>query len=76
VVPSDANFVLFGGFPDAPAVWRALLERGVLLRDVGLAGWLRVTAGLPAENDAFLAAMTAVLPAAMATSSVVPEESQ
>jgi histidinol-phosphate aminotransferase len=58
VVPSDANFVLFGGFADAPAMWRALLARGVLVRDVGLPGWLRVTAGRPAEVDAFLAALT------------------
>lgn len=53
-VPSDANFVLFGHFADAPAVWRALLDRGVLVRDVGLPGWLRVTAGTPEETDAFL----------------------
>lgn len=62
VVPSDANFVLFGGFSDQRAVWQALLDRGVLVRDVGLPGWLRVTAGLPAEVDAFLAAL-ADLPA-------------
>lgn len=61
VVDSDANFVLFGGFADAPAMWRALLARGVLVRDVGLPGWLRVTAGLPGEVDAFLAALAAVL---------------
>ncbi len=60
-VPSDANFVLFGGFPDAPAVWRALLDRGVLVRDVGLPGWLRVTAGTPAETDAFLTALGEVV---------------
>ncbi len=57
VADSDANFVLFGQFADAPAVWRALLDRGVLVRDVGLPGWLRVTAGTPAETDAFLAAL-------------------
>ncbi|MDP9241116.1 MAG: histidinol-phosphate transaminase [Actinomycetota bacterium] len=61
VVPSDANFVLFGGFADAGAVWQALLDRGVLVRDVGLAGWLRVTAGLPAEVDTFLSALREVL---------------
>lgn len=61
VVESDANFVLFGGFSDAPAIWRALLDRGVLVRDVGLPGWLRVTAGLPAEVDAFLVALEHVL---------------
>ena len=56
VVDSDSNFVLFGGFVDAPEVWRRYLDRGVLIRDVGIAGHLRVTIGLPAENDAFLAA--------------------
>ncbi len=61
VAPSDANFVLFGQFADGPAAWRALLDRGVLVRDVGLPGWLRVTAGTAAETDAFLAALTGVL---------------
>ncbi|WP_018350865.1 histidinol-phosphate transaminase [Longispora albida] len=56
VADSDANFVLFGA-PDAPALWRDLLARGVLVRDVGLPGWLRVTAGTEQETDAFLAAM-------------------
>ncbi|MDQ2756986.1 MAG: histidinol-phosphate transaminase [Actinomycetota bacterium] len=56
-VPSDANFVLFGGLADAPSTWQALLERGVLVRDVGLPGYLRVTAGTPVETDAFLAAV-------------------
>jgi histidinol-phosphate aminotransferase len=56
-VPSDANFVLFGRFADAHAAWQALLERDVLVRDVGLPGWLRVTAGTAAETDAFLTAL-------------------
>jgi histidinol-phosphate aminotransferase len=56
-VPSDANFVLFGRFADAPAAWQALLDRDVLVRDVGLPGWLRVTAGTPEETDAFLTAL-------------------
>ena len=59
-VPSDANFVLFGRFPDAAATWRALLDHGVLVRDVGLPGWLRVTAGTPTEVTAFLFALTEV----------------
>jgi histidinol-phosphate aminotransferase len=59
-VPSDANFVLFGRFADAAAAWRALLGRGVLVRDPGLPGWLRVTAGTEAEVDAFLAALAEV----------------
>jgi histidinol-phosphate aminotransferase len=56
-VPSDANFVLFGHFADSAATWQALLDRGVLVRDVGLPGWLRVTAGTTEETDAFLAAL-------------------
>jgi histidinol-phosphate aminotransferase len=57
VVDSDANFVLFGGVTDAPALWRALLGRGVLIRDVGLPGWLRVTVGTAPETAAFLTAL-------------------
>ncbi|MCW2636500.1 MAG: hisC, partial [Blastococcus sp.] len=60
-VPSDANFVLFGRFPDASAGWQALLDRGVLVRDVGLPGWLRVTAGTPEETEAFLTALGEVV---------------
>jgi histidinol-phosphate aminotransferase len=60
-VPSDANFVLFGRFADSGAVWRALLARDVLVRDVGLPGWLRVTAGTPEETDAFLTALGEVV---------------
>ncbi len=60
VADSDANFVLFGGLADAPATWRALLDCGVLVRDVGLDHWLRVTAGTPAETDAFLTALAEV----------------
>jgi histidinol-phosphate aminotransferase len=56
-VASDANFVLFGHFADSRAAWQALLDRDVLVRDVGLPGWLRVTAGTPEETDAFLAAL-------------------
>jgi histidinol-phosphate aminotransferase len=61
VCDSDANFVLFGGFDDQAAVWRALLERDVLVRDVGLSGWLRVTAGTEPEVSAFLAAIEEVV---------------
>jgi histidinol-phosphate aminotransferase len=57
---SDANFVLFGVFDDRDAVWQALLDRGVLIRSTGPAGWLRVTVGTPAENDAFKQALTEV----------------
>lgn len=54
VVPSDANFVLFGRFVDAPATWKRYLDEGVLIRDVGIDGYLRTTIGLDSENDRFL----------------------
>ncbi len=57
VTESDANFVQFGHFPDAHEAWRKILDRGVLVRDNGVPGWLRVTAGTPEENDAFLDAV-------------------
>ena len=56
-VPSDANFVLFGGLADAASSWQALLDQGVLVRDVGIPHHLRVTAGTPEETTAFLSAM-------------------
>ncbi|SPE49252.1 Histidinol-phosphate aminotransferase [Streptomyces netropsis] len=60
VTESDANFVQFGRFEDSHAAWRAILDHGVLVRDNGVPGWLRVTAGTPAENDAFLDAVRAI----------------
>jgi len=56
VIPSDANFILFGMFADAPATWQRYLDAGVLIRDVGITGYLRATTGLAAENDALLTA--------------------
>lgn len=56
VTPSDANFILFGDFTDSAAAWQRYLDAGVLIRDVGIPGKLRVTIGLDTENDAFLAA--------------------
>lgn len=61
VADSDANFVLFGLFPDRHAVWQGLLDRGVLIREVGPAGWLRVSVGTPEEIAAFRAALTEVV---------------
>jgi len=58
---SDANFVLFGTFGDRHKVWQALLDRGVLIRETGPEGWLRVTVGTPGEMAAFRAALTEVL---------------
>src|SRR5215469_3248642 len=57
---SDANFVLFGEFGDTHAVWQGLLDRGVLVRETGPAGWLRVSVGLPGELKGFLEALTDV----------------
>ncbi|MER5640903.1 histidinol-phosphate transaminase [Kitasatospora sp. NPDC002227] len=61
VTDSDANFIQFGRFADTHAVWQAILDQGVLVRDNGVPGWLRVTAGTPAENDAFLEAVATVI---------------
>jgi histidinol-phosphate aminotransferase len=55
VVDSDANFILFGDFADATASWQHYLDGGVLIRDMHIAGHLRATIGLPADNDALLA---------------------
>jgi len=61
-VPSDANFVLFGGLTNEQVTWQALLDQGILVRDVGLAHYLRVTAGTPQETGAFLDAMRRLAP--------------
>jgi histidinol-phosphate aminotransferase len=61
VAESDANFVLFGRFADRRAVWHELLDRGVLIREVGPPDWLRVSIGTPGEMAAFRTALTAVL---------------
>ncbi|RAL31313.1 histidinol-phosphate transaminase [Rhodococcus sp. AQ5-07] len=56
VIPSDANFILFGQFTDSAQAWKEYLDRGVLIRDIGIPGYLRATVGLEAENDAFIKA--------------------
>jgi histidinol-phosphate aminotransferase len=58
---SDANFVLFGTFGDRHAVWQGLLHRGVLIREVGPPGWLRVSIGTAAEMAEFRTALGEVL---------------
>ena len=60
VADSDANFALFGTFADRHAVWSGLLDRGVLIREVGPDGWLRVSIGTAAEMVAFKEALTQV----------------
>ncbi|HZA09161.1 histidinol-phosphate transaminase [Mycobacterium sp.] len=66
VIASDANFVLFGEFADAPATWQRYLDAGILIRDVGIAGYLRATTGLAEENDALLAASAELAPTELA----------
>ncbi|MEB8326912.1 histidinol-phosphate transaminase [Dietzia kunjamensis] len=54
VLPSEANFVLYGPFVDATRAWQRYLDAGVLIRDVGIPGRLRATIGLEHENDRLL----------------------
>ena len=58
---SDANFVLFGPFPDRDAVWRTLLDAGVLIRVVGPEGFLRASIGTPEELDRLRSALAAAI---------------
>ncbi|MDT5327021.1 MAG: histidinol-phosphate aminotransferase [Mycobacterium sp.] len=67
VIPSDANFVLFGEFADAPGAWQRYLEAGVLIRDVGIPGYLRATTGLADENDVLLDTSGRLAPTELAT---------
>lgn len=61
-LPSEANFILFTGFSaTSPELWGQLLEKGILIRDVGLSSYLRVTVGTEAENKAFIKALTELL---------------
>ena len=57
VVPSEANFVLFGRFKDRHSVWQGLLDRGVLIRETGPEGFLRASAGTPREMAALKRAL-------------------
>lgn len=62
VVPSKSNFLLFSGFDiPAPTLWKSLLDAGVLIRDVGLSGYLRVTIGTEAENQLFIDAIAPLI---------------
>jgi histidinol-phosphate aminotransferase len=72
VIPSDANFVLFGQFADAPAAWQRYLDDGVLIRDVGIPGYLRTTIGLADENDAFLKASAQIAATELAPAASSP----
>lgn len=61
VVPSESNFLFFGHLEDAASAWQQFLDRGVLIRDVGVPHRLRVTIGLDTENDAFLQAAKEII---------------
>ncbi|MBA3233329.1 MAG: histidinol-phosphate transaminase [Propionibacteriales bacterium] len=61
VAESDANFVLFGMFADRRQVWQGLVDRGVLIRETGPDGWLRVSIGTSHEMMEFKRALTMVL---------------
>jgi histidinol-phosphate aminotransferase len=62
VLHSDANFLLFTGFTkSAQEMWSSLVDKGVLIRDVGIPGHLRVTIGTTVENRAFVSALSSIL---------------
>lgn len=74
VVPSSSNFVFFcipgvsvdgaesgPGILDSHTLWQKFLDLDVLIRDVGVPGYLRMTVGLPEENDAFLTAADKII---------------
>ncbi|MGM0698949.1 MAG: histidinol-phosphate transaminase [Actinomycetota bacterium] len=58
---SDSNFVLFGNIASPAELWQKLLDRGVLIRDIGITGHARVNAGTEAETEAFLTAIDDIL---------------
>ncbi len=62
VIPSHSNFVFFGGVADSAQAWQEFLDRDVLIRNVGIDGWLRATIGLEHENQAFLEAARQLAP--------------
>jgi histidinol-phosphate aminotransferase len=59
--PSDANFVLVAGFENPEEVFQKLLDKGVLVRNVGIPNTLRITAGTEAETTKLLAESALVL---------------
>ncbi len=57
---SWSNFVLFGGVADPPALFSALLDLDIIIRDPGIPNHMRVTAGTESETSAFLSALGAL----------------
>ncbi|MGW6374852.1 histidinol-phosphate transaminase [Rhodococcus sp. NPDC055112] len=73
VIESDANFLLFGQFSNAAATWRRYLDEGVLIRDVGIEGYLRATIGLAAENDELLRVSKKLVATELVTTEITEE---
>ncbi|MCZ4558621.1 histidinol-phosphate transaminase [Rhodococcus maanshanensis] len=73
VIESDANFLLFGQFSNAAATWRRFLDEGVLIRDVGIEGYLRATIGLAAENDELLRVSKKLVATELVTTEITEE---
>jgi histidinol-phosphate aminotransferase len=58
---SDANFILVAGIDKPREIWQALLDRGILVRDIGIPNSLRITAGTEAETTAVINTLTELL---------------
>jgi histidinol-phosphate aminotransferase len=62
VAPTQANFILFTGFTNtSSAIWQGLVDKGILIRDVGLPGYLRVSVGSENENNKFISELKLLL---------------
>ncbi len=61
VAQSDANFLFFGEFADRHAIWNGLFEQGILIRETGPSGWLRVSIGTASENELFVNCLKALV---------------
>jgi histidinol-phosphate aminotransferase len=58
---SEANFLYLGHFVDRARVWQRCLDAGVLVRQSGPDGWLRVSIGTPEENEHFMKVMSGLM---------------
>jgi len=60
-IPSATNFILMEIGPDAPVIYKKLLKKGIIVRNMeawGLSGFLRVTIGTDRENRRFIKALS------------------
>ncbi len=60
VTPTEANFIWIDTGRDEKVLYEALLREGVIVRPMG-GGHLRITIGLPEENERLVEALTKVL---------------